>query len=913
MPTYSGIHRFLALTTASALGVGIAVGVAAAPAAAAVTAPTDLKNANQPCTTTAPGPYLSPERLNDAQAVVLKGTFDRTGAGTDLRADFEVWDIADPEHRQQWLRTVGDQSNEVYVQLEDRARQLDGVTYAWRVRVLDGAQAGPWSETCHFTVDRSGGPAPVVTSAEYPAGSWNDVGAIGIPGEFKLTAAADDTVSYRYRFYSGEAGGDDDYSTVEADALGGSATIRWTPQVASYHSLTVHAVDRAGNWSERTVHEFSVRETRPSIFSAAYPDYGANLDYNVGVAGAFELSSNLPDTASFGWRIDDDGPSGTVPADENGRATAMITPARAGRQTLYVHAVTRDGTAHPARAYQFLVDNGPWLTGDTDRGVVIGSSLTFHLAPRAADVRAYLYWPEYSGLDERPIQKITIPARADGTADLTWTATETGLYGLRIQSRSADGTLSEPRWTSVSVDGAEPTLTRTGGTDLGTTASFTARTRMVNVDRFVATLNGDPATEKVVKPTADGSATFTFTPTKGGYTYVHVFAQNAAGVRTETGGTSWTVLDGPMVTSTDFPTTGSGRLAEGTFTLTPRLPGTTRYEYSINSEPYATIVAEPTGTATLTWTPTWEGRQVLSVRSLTATGTRSADTRYVFTVEGSVVATVTSVTPTTLPAGGVRTITINGTGLHLRDKIELAPATGKVLTATVQTVSPDGTTMTAGVNLASAATGPATLTLRPYGAGDSLVPVGTVTIAPPPALRAVKKPTISGTVAVGNTVKANPGEWTPAATSYTYQWLANGSAIKGATAATYKIPASLLGKRLTVTVTASRSGHTAAKATSAATAAVAKGKAPKATKKPKVVGTAKVGRTVKASVGAWSPKASSYRYEWRLNGKLIKGATGRTLKLKSSMRNKKITVTVIAKKTGYADGRATSKAVTVRR
>ncbi|PZG13393.1 hypothetical protein C1I95_23800 [Micromonospora craterilacus] len=114
-------------------------------------------------------------------------------------------------------------------------------------------------------------------------------------------------------------------------------------------------------------------------------------------------------------------------------------------------------------------------------------------------------------------------------------------------------------------------------------------------------------------------------------------------------------------------------------------------------------------------------------------------------------------------------------------------------------------------------------------------------------------------------------------------------------------------------MTASRTGNTAASATSASTGAVAKGSAPKATKKPKITGTAKVGRTVKLSVGTWSPSATSYKYEWRLNGKIIKGATGKSLKLKSSMRNKRITVTVIAKRTGHLDGRATSASVLVRR
>ncbi|WP_433530641.1 FlgD immunoglobulin-like domain containing protein [Micromonospora sp. CA-263727] len=207
-----------------------------------------------------------------------------------------------------------------------------------------------------------------------------------------------------------------------------------------------------------------------------------------------------------------------------------------------------------------------------------------------------------------------------------------------------------------------------------------------------------------------------------------------------------------------------------------------------------------------------------------------------------------------------------------------------------------------------------TLTAQPAdGVGSVLSVAGPPVPAPPAQLKATKTPSISGTLAVGSTVKAVPGTWSPAATSYAYQWSANGTAIKGATSTSLKITASVVGKRLTVKVTAKRSGHPSGVATSAASAKIAKGKAPKATKKPTISGTAKVGRTVKALVGTWSPKADSYRYEWRLNGKVIKGATAKTLKLTSSMRNKKLTVTVIARKSGHVDGKATSKAVTVRR
>ncbi|WP_238425206.1 hypothetical protein [Micromonospora parastrephiae] len=763
---------------------------------------------------------------------MLKGTLTGADEGAELQADFQVWDITDPEQPQQWLTGLGERNDEVYIQLEDDSRQLDGVTYAWRVRVLDGATATPWSGTCYFTVDRTGGPAPAVASTVYRPGDWDNAsGAIGVPGTFTFTSASADTVSYRYQFYASELSEQTPEATVDADGLGGPATVEWTPRSAGYHSVSVYAIDRAGNYSEQAHYQYHVKETRPSIFSAAYPEGTPNLDYNIGVPGAFELRSNVADTVSFAWRIDGDGPSGTVPASADGTATAMIAPTRAGRQTLYVHSVTRDGTAHAPRAYQFTVDNGPKLTGDVDRGVTIGSSLTFHLAPRSPQVQAYVYWVEHSGLFPPPIEKVTIPARADGTADLTWIAKETSVNGLRIQSRSADGTLSEPRWNYISVDGASPMVNRTGGTDVGTPATFTARTQMVNVTEYVATLNRDEATKKVLKPAADGSVTFTYTPTKGGYTYVTVVARNAAGVQTDEGGTSWSVLDGPRVTSTDFPTTGTGRLAPGTFSFTPRLPGTTAYEYSVNFGSYATVAARADGTATLAWTPQDTGWHYLTVRSLTASGTRSAGTQYSFQVEvGS--ATVTSVAPAVVPPGAVRTITISGSGLHPKDRVEVNPASGGPLTATVKSVSADGTSMTVDVNLGSAPAGKVSLTLHPYGAGEPVVRANAFTINPPLAIRAVSPPTITGTAVVGGTVTAKPGEWTPSTTTYRYQWAADGVPITGATGATFQIPQALLWKRLTVTVTASRDGYTEASATSAATAAVAKGSGDRPPRRP---------------------------------------------------------------------------------
>lgn len=273
---------------------------------------------------------------------------------------------------------------------------------------------------------------------------------------------------------------------------------------------------------------------------------------------------------------------------------------------------------------------------------------------------------------------------------------------------------------------------------------------------------------------------------------------------------------------------------------------------------------------------------------------------------------VKSATPATVVPGAKQTLTLLGESLHQQDEVAVSVA-GRSLPATVTSVSPDRRAATVDVDFSTAATGAATVTVDPYAEGlDPVVLTGAVTVTLAP-LRATTAPVIRGKAVVGSTVHASTGTWVPGATSYAYQWAADGKAIKGATGASYTIAAAQVGKRLTVTVTASGEGHPAGTATSAATGKVIPGPAPTATKKPRVTGTAKVGRTVRAAAGTWSPKADSYRYEWRLNGAVVRRATGSTLRLTSSMRGKRLTVTVIARRAGHADGKATSAAVTVRR
>jgi hypothetical protein len=266
---------------------------------------------------------------------------------------------------------------------------------------------------------------------------------------------------------------------------------------------------------------------------------------------------------------------------------------------------------------------------------------------------------------------------------------------------------------------------------------------------------------------------------------------------------------------------------------------------------------------------------------------------------------VTAVSPDTGAAGGKVRLTVTGTALGPDVTVRLSQA-GKTVTAAADSVSADNRTVTATLDLTGAATG--TWNVSVYTRGWEF-PRGTFTVTPQPKLENTAAPKVTGTAKTGARVTAAPGGWSATPSSYTYQWKANGTAISGGTASTYTVPASMVGKKLTVTVTAVRSGWQSGSATSAAVT-VAKGAAPKATKLPVISGTVKVGKTLKASNGTWSPAPTSYAYQWYANGGAISGATKSSLVLKSAQKGKKITVKVIARRTGHQDGSAVSKATT---
>lgn len=167
----------------------------------------------------------------------------------------------------------------------------------------------------------------------------------------------------------------------------------------------------------------------------------------------------------------------------------------------------------------------------------------------------------------------------------------------------------------------------------------------------------------------------------------------------------------------------------------------------------------------------------------------------------------------------------------------------------------------------------------------------------------VGSPTISGTSIVGKVLTASPGTWAPAPTAYTYQWMANGVSIPGATGQTLKLVPNLALKKVSVSVTASRYGLVSTTAQSA-TSVLIRGVF-STPQRPTIAGTAKPGSYLRVVNTRWSP-APALKYQWFRNGRAIRGAVRSRYLLTSADRGARITVRVTGTRTGYVTKSLTS-------
>ncbi|MGC3994299.1 MAG: hypothetical protein QM779_09370 [Propionicimonas sp.] len=179
------------------------------------------------------------------------------------------------------------------------------------------------------------------------------------------------------------------------------------------------------------------------------------------------------------------------------------------------------------------------------------------------------------------------------------------------------------------------------------------------------------------------------------------------------------------------------------------------------------------------------------------------------------------------------------------------------------------------------------------------------TSAVTPGVLKAGTPTVSGTARIGVTLTAKPGAWDPAA-SLAYQWLVDGVDVTDATSSTFVPRVGDLGKVVAVRVTGSREGYQAVTKVSAPTSKV-RPLLSLSTKKPKILGTPRIGVTLTAKPGSWT-RGTTFSYQWLVAGVAVAGATQAKFVPDASALGLRVTVQVTGSKAGYTTTTKASKA-----
>ena len=161
---------------------------------------------------------------------------------------------------------------------------------------------------------------------------------------------------------------------------------------------------------------------------------------------------------------------------------------------------------------------------------------------------------------------------------------------------------------------------------------------------------------------------------------------------------------------------------------------------------------------------------------------------------------------------------------------------------------------------------------------------------------------VTGTAEYRGRLVADPGTWSAAEPTYTYQWLRDGTPIADATGPAYRPVLDDLGTEVAVRVTATEDGESGA-ATSAAR--LVRRATLDLVERPAISGSRRYLHRLEASVPRWRQDVEKVRYRWLRDGEAIGGATGRRYVAGHRDVGHRLAVRATAVKVGYR-GTATS-------
>jgi hypothetical protein len=180
-------------------------------------------------------------------------------------------------------------------------------------------------------------------------------------------------------------------------------------------------------------------------------------------------------------------------------------------------------------------------------------------------------------------------------------------------------------------------------------------------------------------------------------------------------------------------------------------------------------------------------------------------------------------------------------------------------------------------------------------------------------------PTISGAANVGNTITGSIGTWDNACTSFTYDWVANGTAVQSnltpnddGTTAPYVVPLSLLKKQLRLRVVGSCTiNGTSTPVVRVSGVSLVRTAFRIQTSQPSITGSLVHGNQLTATLTNWTPGVT-LSYQWFIAGVPIPGAVHSTFTTTLADAGRHIRVLVSASKVGYHSTQRFSKTLLIK-
>ena len=410
--------------------------------------PIDLFNNFQACSTDASSPVYLDARLD----LPLEALSQDTADSPFVTEQFQFWPVSDPSQ----AVTISNQfalpgiEQSVSVPGSDLT---DGLTYAWEVQTAAASGTSAWSAPCYFTVDdTSPSSAPTVTSSNYPSGRSNQGGT-----PIKLTFGANgvsDVAGYVFSWNGSlpvagiaNIGPDgvpqpiDPYSTdpshfAAASTLGGSATASLVPPAdTGLLVLTVASLDRAYNESPPTTFFIFVKPDAPTVTQLnPHIPFDKNAEFHLTPDPGLQAASPVTSyTVHFYGQIDQ---TFTVKASADGTAEFGVTLDSPIGDFMTVTSTSADGWVSQNSFWNYAVDTTPTVSSDvylenqTSGGVGVRGTFTF--APKVKGITSYTYaFSDGTGG--------TVGAKGNGTAQITWSPSQSGFYFLDVYGTTKDG------------------------------------------------------------------------------------------------------------------------------------------------------------------------------------------------------------------------------------------------------------------------------------------------------------------------------------------------------------------------------------------------------------------------------------------------------------------------------------------